>query len=64
MAKKASVPFNTPSIELNADVMTGFVQSLLAKKFDGASAIPSFHKEWWDLACSEDKFVAIAAPRG
>lgn len=44
--------------------MVGFVQSLLAKKFDGASEIPQFHKEWWDLACDEnEKFVAIAAPR-
>jgi predicted phage terminase large subunit-like protein len=43
--------------------MTGFVQSLLAKRFDGASAIPEFHKEWWDLCCSDEKFVAIAAPR-
>jgi predicted phage terminase large subunit-like protein len=50
-------------ITLNADVMTGFVQSLLAKKFDGANLIPHFHKEWWDLCCSDERFVAIAAPR-
>jgi predicted phage terminase large subunit-like protein len=43
--------------------MVGFVQSLLAKRFDGASQIPEFHKEWWDLCCSDEKFVAIAAPR-
>lgn len=51
-------------MKLTSEVMVGFVQSLLAKRFDGASAIPEFHKEWWDLACKdEEEFVAIAAPR-
>lgn len=51
-------------MQLTSDVMVGFVQSLLAKKFDGASEIPHFHKDWWDLACDDnEKFVAIAAPR-
>ncbi len=50
-------------MKLTSEVMTGFVQSLLAKRFDGASQIPHFHKEWWDLCCSDEKFVAIAAPR-
>lgn len=49
---------------LNSNVIKGFVQSLLAKKFDGASDIPSFHEEWWDMACdTQHRFVAIAAPR-
>ena len=50
--------------ELNSSVIKGFVQSLLAKKFDGASKIPHFHEEWWDLCCSKEQFVAISAPRG
>lgn len=49
--------------KLNSDLIHGFVQSLLAKRFDGASQIPDFHREWWDLCCSEDEFVAISAPR-
>lgn len=49
--------------KLNSDLIHGFVQSLLAKKFDGASQIPDFHREWWDLCCSEDLFIAISAPR-
>jgi predicted phage terminase large subunit-like protein len=48
---------------LTSNVVNGFVSSLLAKKFDGASAIPHFHKEWWDECCSEENFIAIAAPR-
>jgi predicted phage terminase large subunit-like protein len=37
---------------------------VLAKKFDDATAIPQFHKELWELACSPAQYVAIAAPRG
>jgi hypothetical protein len=50
-------------MELTKDVIRGFVQSLLAKKFDGASQIPYFHEDWWEMCCSKDEFVAIAAPR-
>lgn len=49
--------------KLTPDLIHGFVQSLLAKRFDGASQIPDFHKEWWEMCCSNDEFVAIAAPR-
>jgi predicted phage terminase large subunit-like protein len=40
------------------------VGSILAKRFDQATAIPQFHKELWGYACSDHKCVAIAAPRG
>lgn len=53
----------TELVQLNSDLIHGFVQSLLAKRFDGASQIPWFHKEWWDLACSKEEFIAISAPR-
>ena len=49
---------------LNAEVMQGFVGSVLAKRFDGGVPTPICHREWWDLCTSNDKFVAIAAPRG
>ena len=51
-------------IELTGDVINGFVGSVLIKRFDDAAGTPQFHKELWDLACSKDKYVAIAAPRG
>jgi predicted phage terminase large subunit-like protein len=48
---------------LDAKTIEGFVGSLLIKKFDKAVNIPSVHKEWWELCTSEEKHVAIAAPR-
>jgi predicted phage terminase large subunit-like protein len=51
-------------MKLTADVVAGFVGSVLASRFDGQAASPPFHKECWDLCCSEHKYVAIAAPRG
>jgi predicted phage terminase large subunit-like protein len=49
--------------KLNADVMEGFVNSVLRKNFDRPAATPEFHKEIWDLVTSPAKQVAIAAPR-
>lgn len=49
---------------LTADVIAGLVGSVLGNRFDGRSATPPFHKECWELCTSNDKFVAIAAPRG
>ena len=49
---------------LTADVMQGFVGSVLSKRFDGSKKSPECHYEWWDLCCSSNRNVAIAAPRG
>lgn len=51
-------------MKLTADVVEGFVGSILASKFDDAVKTPSFHQEGWRLFCSKDKMVALAAPRG
>ncbi len=48
---------------LSADTIAGFSGSLLQKNFDGAVESPSCHFEWWELCCSRDRYVAIAAPR-
>ena len=50
--------------KLTADVVAGFVGSVLASRFDGQSSSPDFHKECWELCTGPDKFVAMAAPRG
>src|SRR5690606_3696690 len=50
-------------MKLNADVIAGLVGSCFAPRFDGATASPRCHYEWWDLCCSDAKYVAIAAPR-
>jgi len=49
---------------LNAEIMHGFVRSVLAENFDGPVVTPEFHKDLWALCTSEHKNVAIAAPRG
>lgn len=50
--------------KLTAAIVEGFASSCLVKFFDDASQFANFHREWWDLCCSDDKFVAICAPRG
>lgn len=51
-------------MKVTRDVVAGFVGSVLAPTFEDSCASPEFHQEVWDLCCSENKFVAIAAPRG
>lgn len=51
-------------MKLTAEIIGGFVGSILAKRFEGATASPQFHKELWGYACSDHPYVAIAAPRG
>jgi hypothetical protein len=51
-------------MKLNSQVIQGFVGSILAKRFDGQAVSPEFHRECWELCTSENKFVAMAAPRG
>lgn len=53
----------TPTLKVTADVVAGVVGSMFAPRFDGAVATPECHKEWWELCCSDWRFVAIAAPR-
>lgn len=51
-------------MKLDKFLVKGFVGSLLAKNFDEATKIPWFHEEFWELCCSDSRYVAIAAPRG
>lgn len=51
-------------MKLTAQVIQGFVGSILSNRFDGQAVSPEFHRECWDLCTSENKFVAMAAPRG
>lgn len=50
--------------KLTKEVLEGFATSCLTPYYDEASPFANFHREWFDLCCSDDKFVAIAAPRG
>ena len=51
-------------INLTAEVIEGFVTSVLASGFDTPTTTPQFHKELWELCCSPHPLVAVAAPRG
>jgi len=44
-------------------VIDGFTKGLLAAKYDNPKPIPKFHHEMWDMFCSDDPKVSIAAPR-
>lgn len=44
--------------------MEGLVTSCLKKNFDGPTDTPAVHREWWEMCCSNSKFVALSAPRG
>lgn len=49
---------------LNAASIYGFVKGCLQHTFDDPQPIPEFHKTLWTIYTSEDKYVAISAPRG
>jgi len=51
-------------IELNKDLIKGFVGSCLVKGFDGSKPIPQVHEEIWELCTTNKKYVAMALPRG
>ena len=50
-------------MKLSVDLIHGFAGACLAKRYDGSTPTPQCHLEWWDLCCSENPLVAIAAPR-
>jgi predicted phage terminase large subunit-like protein len=50
--------------KLTAKAIEGFARALLIKHFDDPSPTPEFHRELWELCCSDHPLVAIAAPRG
>jgi predicted phage terminase large subunit-like protein len=48
---------------LDSQIIHGFVQSCLQRKFDQPVKTPDCHLEWWELCTGKDSHVAIAAPR-
>ena len=51
-------------IELTADSIEGFVDYFLRERFDESKPVAECHREWWQLVCQKDKYIAFAAPRG
>ena len=48
---------------LSAEQVYGFSAAHLVQHYDNPTPIPWFHKEMWEMCCSDHKWVAIAAPR-
>ena len=40
-------------IKLNADIIEAFATNLLAPSFDNPVKTPAFHRELWELCCSD-----------
>lgn len=59
-----SIPFLTPADWDMADVVWGFSEKYLRSRYDEPKAVPDVHREWWALCMSDNRQVAIAAPRG
>jgi predicted phage terminase large subunit-like protein len=51
-------------MNLTKETIYGFTQVYLKHRFDSPCPTPDFHLEVWDLICQDDKYVAVAAPRG
>lgn len=49
---------------LSAEQISGLSKIFLRERYDGACPTPAFHNEIWQMCCSSEKRVAIAAPRG
>jgi len=49
---------------LTSDILYGFSKIFLWGSYDAVKKTPEFHKEMWEASCSDDPFVAMAAPRG
>lgn len=66
IAELASAPTERvkPDIVLTSDIMAGFVSKYLMARFDNPVQTPDFHRQMWEVCLSNDKYVAIAAPRG
>ena len=50
-------------MKLTADLIEAFSGTFLSPMYDNASPTPNFHRQGWDLYCSEYKMCGIAAPR-
>lgn len=65
LAKQLAVAgLNVERIKLTPSLMEGFVTLYLLDRFDSPQPIPNLHRKIWDMFCSDDRLVAIAAPRG
>lgn len=51
-------------IKITPAMIENLLNRFIINTLDNPSPTPECHREWWDMACSDRRFVAIAAPRG
>lgn len=51
-------------VKLTAALIEAFAGAFLSPLYDNPVPTPDFHRECWDLYCSDYKYCAVAAPRG
>lgn len=56
-------PASQREIKPSPLLIKGFVERYLLDKYDNPVPVPDFHIGMWEMACSDDPRVAIAAPR-
>ena len=49
---------------ITSKLVEGFTKTCLLDGYEEPAEIPQFHRELWELCCSDDQYVAVAAPRG
>jgi hypothetical protein len=52
------------AVKLTAALVEAFAGTFLSPMYDDPQPTPQCHRDWWELYCGEDPFVALAAPRG
>jgi len=50
-------------VTLTPDIIEGFALAYLSPQFDSAAVTPRFHRECWQLYCSDAMQAGVAAPR-
>lgn len=63
LAKKTAATRSRVKIKLDAATIEGFAGSCLVPYFDNPTPFKDFHRELWELCTSDEKFVAVCAPR-
>ena len=52
------------AVKLTAPLVEAFAGAFLSPMYDDPQPTPQCHRDWWELYCSDEQFVGLAAPRG
>ena len=52
------------AVKLTAPLVEAFAGAFLSPMYDDPQPTPQCHRDWWELYCSPEQFVGLAAPRG